>query len=159
MLNPKMMPGSNVSPFPSCSAATEIDLARHGLGRDGDRVREAVAVHDAVEVARHGGAAALGREEDAGLEARDVAGGEGVARREALVRGPQVRELVLEGDVLALDAAEPVWKSTSELGCPDQTSELSSSVTSKSIRLIFGRIDCSRRVLEARQQSSRRNRR
>ena len=40
-----------------------------------------------------------------------------------------------------------------------QTSELSSSVKSKSIRLIFGRIDRSRRVLEARQKSVRRNRR
>ena len=36
-----------------------------------------------------------------------------------------------------------VWKSTTGLGGPNQTSELSFSVTSKSIRLIFGRIDCS----------------
>jgi hypothetical protein len=42
-----------------------------------------------------------------------------------------------------------VWKSTSELGRRGQTSELSISVKSTSIRLIFGRIDCSRRVLEA----------
>ena len=42
-----------------------------------------------------------------------------------------------------------VWKSTTGLGGPHQTSELSSSVKSTSIRLIFGRIDCSRRVLEA----------
>ena len=39
---------------------------------------------------------------------------------------------------------------TTGLGGPHQTSELSSSVKSKSIRLIFGRIDCSRRVLEVR---------
>ena len=45
-----------------------------------------------------------------------------------------------------------VWKSTSELGHPHQTSERSSSVTSTSIRLIFGRIDCSRRVLEAQRK-------
>ena len=51
----------------------------------------------------------------------------------------------------------PVWKSTTGLGGPDQTSEFSSSVKSKSIRLIFGRIDCSRRVLEAQQKASRRN--
>ena len=38
-----------------------------------------------------------------------------------------------------------------------QTSELSISVKSKSIRLIFGRIDCSRRVLEAQQKALRRN--
>ena len=44
-------------------------------------------------------------------------------------------------------------------GGPHQTSELSISVTSKSIWLIFGRIDCSRCVLEARRESSRRNRR
>ena len=35
-------------------------------------------------------------------------------------------------------------------GGPRRTSELSSSVTSTSIRLVFGRIDCARRVLEAR---------
>jgi len=49
------------------------------------------------------------------------------------------------------------WNSTAGLGGPDQTSEFSSSVTSKSIRLIFGRIDCSRRVLEARPKRLRRN--
>ena len=36
----------------------------------------------------------------------------------------------------------------------NQTSEFSSSVKSKSIRLIFGRIDCSQRVLEARRKCS-----
>jgi hypothetical protein len=40
-------------------------------------------------------------------------------------------------------------ESTGEPGRPDQTSTFSSSVTSTSIRLIFGRIDCSHRVLEA----------
>ena len=49
--------------------------------------------------------------------------------------------------------------STHWFGGSHQTSELSISVTSKSIRLIFGRIDCSRRVLEAWQKASRRNRR
>ena len=49
----------------------------------------------------------------------------------------------------ALWASGTAWKSNSELGYPNQTSELSSSVNSKSIRLIFGRIDCSRRILEA----------
>ena len=39
---------------------------------------------------------------------------------------------------------DPVWKSTSELRRRGQTSEISSSVKSKSIWLIFGRIDCSR---------------
>jgi len=43
----------------------------------------------------------------------------------------------------------PVWIASTGLGGPHQTSELSISVKSKSIRLIFGRIDCSRRVLEA----------
>jgi hypothetical protein len=46
-----------------------------------------------------------------------------------------------------------VWNSTAGLGGPDQTSEFSSSVTSTSIRLIFGRIDGSRRVLEAQPKS------
>jgi hypothetical protein len=54
-------------------------------------------------------------------------------------------------------APTAVWKSTARLGRPDQTSELSSSVKSMSIRLIFGRIDGSRRVLEARRKNSRRN--
>ena len=42
-------------------------------------------------------------------------------------------------------------------GGPHQTSELSISVKSKSIRLTFGRIDCSHRVLEAQQKALRRN--
>ena len=46
-----------------------------------------------------------------------------------------------------------VWKSTTGLGGPHQTSELSISIKSKSIRLIFGRIDCFRRVLEAQRKS------
>ena len=46
-------------------------------------------------------------------------------------------------------APDAVWKSTTGLGGPGQTSELSISIKSKSIRLTFGRIDCSRRVLEA----------
>ena len=46
------------------------------------------------------------------------------------------------------------WNSTTG---PHQTSELSSSVTSTSIRPIFGRVVCSRRVLEARPKSLRRN--
>ena len=52
------------------------------------------------------------------------------------------------------DEAEvpPAWKSNSELGSPNQTSELSSSVKSTSIRLIFGRLDGSRRGLEARSK-------
>ena len=50
-----------------------------------------------------------------------------------------------------------VPNSTAGLGGPDRNSELSSSVKSESIRLIFGRIDCARRVLEARPKSLRRN--
>ena len=46
-----------------------------------------------------------------------------------------------------------VWKPTTGLGGPDQTREFSSSVKSKSIRLTFGRIDRSRRVLEAQPKS------
>ena len=58
----------------------------------------------------------------------------------------------LLGDLWVL-AFSPVWKSTTGLGGPHQTSELSISIKSKSIRLIFGRIDCSRRVLEAQRKS------
>ena len=55
------------------------------------------------------------------------------------------------------DACGPVPNSTTGLGGPDQTSEFSSSIKSKSIRLIFGRINCSHRVLEAQPKSLRRN--
>jgi hypothetical protein len=48
---------------------------------------------------------------------------------------------------------DAVWKSTTGLGGPHQTSELSISVKSKSIRLILGRIDCSCQVLEAQRKS------
>ena len=50
-----------------------------------------------------------------------------------------------------------VWKSTTGLGGPHQTSELSTSIKSKSIRLIFGRIDCSHRVLEAQPRIQERS--
>jgi hypothetical protein len=55
---------------------------------------------------------------------------------------------------LVLSLLETVCKSTAGLGRPDQTLKLSSSVKSKSIRLIFGRIDCSHRVLEAQPKIS-----
>ena len=46
-----------------------------------------------------------------------------------------------------------VWKSTTGLGRPDQTLKCSISIKSKSTWLIFGRLDCSRRVLEAQPKS------
>ena len=48
-------------------------------------------------------------------------------------------------------AQDAVWIASTGLGGPHQTSELSISANSKSIWLIFGRIDCSRRVLEAQK--------
>jgi len=51
------------------------------------------------------------------------------------------------------DELAPAWKSTGELGRPDQTLKFSRSVTSTSIRLTFGRVDCSHRALEARRTS------
>jgi len=62
--------------------------------------------------------------------------------------------LDLDGPCLAPTA---VWKSTSGMDASSKTSNLSSSIESKSIRLILGRIDRSRRVLEAPQKASRRN--
>ena len=50
-----------------------------------------------------------------------------------------------------------VPNSTAGLGGPDQTLKFSSSVTSTSIRLIFGRVDCSHQILEARRKCSRQN--
>jgi hypothetical protein len=53
--------------------------------------------------------------------------------------------------------SESAWKSTAGSGRPGQTSELSSSAKSKSFWLIFGRIDRSRRALEAQHENSRQN--
>ncbi|EGB09843.1 hypothetical protein AURANDRAFT_63060 [Aureococcus anophagefferens] len=50
-----------------------------------------------------------------------------------------------------------VWKSTAGFGRPDHTLKFLSSVKSTSIRLIFGRIDCSHRVLEVQPKSLRQN--
>ena len=61
--------------------------------------------------------------------------------------------VVLLADAPVVEWYYPAWKSTAGSGRPDQTLKFSSSVTSKSIRLIFGRIDCSRRVLEAQPTS------
>ena len=67
------------------------------------------------------------------------------------VGGSESRGLEIDADLPPLDAT------TYGNGVETKTSNLSSSVTSKSIRLIFGRIDCPRRVLEAQQKSVRRN--
>ena len=84
----------------------------------------------AAEAARPGGADG----DDGGLAADgDALDGEGKPRR------------------------EPAPNATAGLGGPDQTREFSSSVTAMSIRLIFGRLECSRRVLEARPKDLRRN--
>ena len=53
-----------------------------------------------------------------------------------------------EGEVVA-GKPHAVWKSTSGMDASSKTSNLSSSVTSKSFRLIFGRIVFSHRVLQA----------
>ena len=50
-----------------------------------------------------------------------------------------------------------VPETTTGLGGPDQTSNPSSSAKSKLIRVIFGRIKCSRRVLETEPKMLRRN--
>ena len=66
--------------------------------------------------------------------------------------------LVLDaGAVEHLATSGSARTSTAGSGRPDQTLKCSSSATSTSIRLIFGRIDSSCRVLEARPKSSRRN--
>mmetsp|Transcript_13487 Transcript_13487/g.46293 ORF Transcript_13487/g.46293 Transcript_13487/m.46293 type:complete len:217 (-) Transcript_13487:4-654(-) len=58
----------------------------------------------------------------------------------------------------ALGAARvAVPDSTTGPGLPHQTSELARSVESKSMRLIFGRVDGSRRALEAEPKKSRRS--
>ena len=63
----------------------------------------------------------------------------------------------LAGLAPTADARAAARKSPTGSGGPRRTSECSISVKSKSIRLIFGRIECSRDVLEARRRSSRRS--
>ena len=78
------------------------------------------------------------------------------ARNRSTVVSPAC--VAVEGaEAVVVDSCASVWNSIIGSGGPDQTSEFSSSITSKSIRLIFGRIDCSRRVLEARPKSLRQN--
>ena len=67
--------------------------------------------------------------------------------------GAAAPRLVAGGASSRLATRDPVWKSTTGLGRPDQTLKSSSSAKSKSIRLASGRIDRSCRVLEARQKS------
>ena len=92
-----------------------------------------------------------GFERDDDDDGGGAAFGFGDSARGALSSPPGVRD-----DVDA-DWFGAVWKPTAGLGGPDQTSEFSSSIKSKSIRLIFGRIDGSRRVFEAQSKSLRRN--
>jgi chromosome segregation ATPase len=81
-----------------------------------------------------------------------------LAAEKARADGLAARNGDLQLDVANAEAAwEAVWKSTAGLGRPDQTLKFSSSVTSKSIRLIFGRIDRSQRVLEAQPKCACQN--
>ena len=66
-------------------------------------------------------------------------------------------DALLEHLDIIQDAAAASVDANHWFGAPRHTSELSSSVASTSIRLIFGRIDGSRRVLEARPKALRRN--
>jgi hypothetical protein len=86
-----------------------------------------------------------------------------IAVDEGLLDPKRCVQLGIRGTLAAPDAwafstaSSPVWKSTTGLGRPDQTLKFSSSVKSKSTRLIFGRIDCSHRVLEAQRKCSCQN--
>ena len=101
---------------------------------------------------RRGGGAARARVRVEGQA--DEGRADVVARRRALEVGQRVRgaeaELRVDPEQALGPGEEPVWESATGLGVP---TELQNSVTSKSIRLIFGRIDRSRRVLEARSKS------
>jgi serine/threonine protein kinase len=81
--------------------------------------------------------------------------GAGELLQDAYMRSAVPRATVLDTADLAkfAERRKTVWKSTTGLGRPDQALKCSSSIKSKSIRLLFGRIDCSRRVLEARSKN------
>jgi hypothetical protein len=104
-------------------------------------------------------AAGAGAHDDAPLTAR---GADKDAKQAAKPTGPGV--VVVSADA-ALDAAMEFWaaeraaapRAAAGPGGPGRTSTLSSSAASTSIRLIFGRIDCSQRVLEARRKCSCQN--
>ena len=72
---------------------------------------------------------------------------EGIADTLSQIQGQYKKQLIL--DVREFVAA---CESTAGSGRRDQTLKFSRSVTSTSIRLMFGRIDRSRRVLEARRK-------
>ena len=107
------------------------------------------------------GARARGRARGDRARRAHAVPGDGDARRvDARPERALEREghgLLQVGAVGVRDPPVPVWKSTSGTPCPAKTSNLSSSAESKSIRLILGRIDRSRRVLEAQPKSLRRN--
>jgi len=100
--------------------------------------------HDAVCAALLDAGADVGRRHDEGVDALMYAAAGGHASTAAL--------LVARGaDVAA--TRRPARNSTAGSGRPDQTLQFSSSVESESLRLMLGRIDRSRRVLEARPKS------
>ena len=78
---------------------------------------------------------------------RDRRGASPLKSRKGSARSPKRPSTATVPEDAALPDAVP--NSTTCLGRPDQTSEFSSSVTSKSIRLTFGRIVFPHRVLEA----------
>ena len=88
----------------------------------------------------------MGEEEEVEADLLAVVVGDAV---QGHVPGPGPVDEPLGLDLLELaPVVEPARKSTAGSGRPDRTSKLSRH--SKSIWLIFGRIDGSRRVLEAR---------
>ena len=83
-----------------------------------------------------------------------------VSLREAQAHFPKGTRLAVKEPYLKLSNAgtlTAVWIPTTGFGGPHQSEELSSSVKSTSIRLIFGRIACSRRVLGAQRKGPNRS--
>ena len=105
---------------------------------------------------------ARGRRAGGSGAARGVFGPNGIPRSARLTPGVPLGSNGSNGvDLVSANSstAAPVavWKSTSGMDASSKTSNLSISAKSKSIRLVFGRIDRSRRVLEAQPKSSCRN--
>ena len=132
---------------------TEADPGRYGHV---DSVLASLRVHDGAAVERNGSRLGACDVTEATRWAVGLAdrGADGVVLRQDEVLDALRRD---DWPLVGVAAFLPAWKSTAGLGRPDQILTCSRSVNSTSIRLIFGRNDCSRRVLEARPKSLRRN--
>ena len=134
----------------------DVEEVRVAVVRDGRREAAKTLVAEAARGEAVVVAAALAGAREDGVEPDDLAEVGRVGQRRQREEDGQREDAGRDADRRRRRGAVrrvPVWKSTTGLGRPDQTSKFSISIKSKSIWLIFGRIDCSHRVLEAQLKS------